>query len=59
MLRGLVKMGVIRIDDKLQQRIECWIKKNGNKYRFVSVKRICKQRYLRKTKKGEDGEEKT
>lgn len=52
-------MGVIRIDDKLQQRIECWIKKNGNKYRFASLSAFVNNAIYEKLKRVEDGEEKT
>ena len=30
-------MGVVRIDDKLQEEIQYWIKKNGNKYKHSSI----------------------
>ena len=30
-------MGVIRIDDELQEKIEKWIKENGNKYKHPSL----------------------
>lgn len=30
-------MGVVRIDDKLQGKIQDWIKKNGNKYKHSSI----------------------
>jgi predicted nucleotide-binding protein (sugar kinase/HSP70/actin superfamily) len=30
-------MGVIRINDKLQKRLQEWLDKNGNNYRFPSI----------------------
>lgn len=31
------EMGVIRINDKLQKRLQEWLDKNGNNYRFPSI----------------------
>ncbi|MBT5029745.1 hypothetical protein HON03_00610 [archaeon] len=44
-------MGVIRIDDELQKRIEKWIKENGNKYQFSSISSFVNNAVYEKLKR--------
>ena len=49
-------MGVIRIDNKLHQKLQDWIDKNGNKYKFPSLTSFVNNAIYEKLKKLESEE---
>jgi hypothetical protein len=51
-------MGVIRIDDALQEKIEKWIKDNGNKYQFPSISAFVNNAVYEKLKRVNNGKKK-
>ncbi len=44
-------MGVIRIDNDLQKKVEKWIKVNGNKYQFPSISSFVNNAIYEKLKR--------
>ena len=48
-------MGVIRIDDELQKKIEEWIKEEGNKYLFPSISSFVNNIIYEKLKRLDNG----
>ncbi len=53
-------MGVIRIDNKLHKRLQDWLDKNGNKYKFPSITAFVNNSIYEKLKQleSEDNDEK-
>jgi|TARA_Y100000310_G_C20670759_1_gene810154 hypothetical protein len=48
-------MGVVRIDDDLQVKVEKWLKNNGNKYQHPSLTSFINSAVYEKLKRMDDG----
>ena len=51
-------MGVIRIEDNLHKKVQEWIDKNGNKYKFPSIAAFVNNAVYEKLKTLESEEKK-